>query len=522
MTRFTKDEILVRNGDFELLDERAWVSFVHKSGQKAATDALSGAIWAALPGTADEVVGKVTSVWAVSDELVRDYLWLMRRAEVVLRAGEAGEERGPEKTGVVAGAGLKKPAAGGALAGPAGAEVVRSETGAEGEPEKRAGGESAEPAGDGKGPDRDKTGADGNAGARNSDLISVVVITHNGADHVVDCLGSLTRQTHKNVEIIAVDNASSDGTPDIIRDRFPEVRLLVQSRNLHYAGGVNVGLRSARGKYLFVVNQDTEMAGYCLARLFERARAGEDIGAVVPMMKFFHLRGFINGLGNQIRNHGWGTDNYIGHIDLGQFADLTEVPSACFGAVFLSRKALDSVGPLDESYGSFYEDVDWSFRCWMGGFRIVAGPQAVVYHKFGGSYLQRPKLQFVARNRQRLVLKLFQGRVMLGVFKRYLKEDLRNFFGLLKRKNFGMAMAYPKAYVSLGLGLAGTLSERRKARKRKLPHLRELDVFRRNFDFYHALDERGFPRLDASILLGHYRWVMKKRADGVASTFSAF
>ena len=453
MTRFIKDETLVRNSDFELLDEGAWVSFVHKSGQKAATDALGGAIWAALPGTAEEVAGKVAGAWAASDELVRDYLWLMRRAEVVLGSGGGvREERGPEKTGV----------------------------------------------GDG-------------AGERNGDLISVVVITHNGKDHVVDCLSSLVRQTYKNVEIIAVDNASSDGTPDIIRSRFPEVRLLVQSRNLHYAGGVNVGLNSARGNYIFIVNQDTEMAEDCLARLYERARAGEDIGAVVPMMKFFHLRGFINGLGNQVRNHGWGTDNYIGHIDVGQFADLTEVPSACFGAVFLSRKALDAVGPLDESYGSFYEDVDWSFRCWMGGFRIVPQPKAVVYHKFGGSYLQRPKLQFVARNRQRLVLKLFQGRVMLGVFKRYLKEDLRNFFGLLKRKNFGMAMAYPKAYVSLGLGLAGTLNARRKARKRKLPHLRELDVFRRNFDFYHALDERGFPRLDASILLGYYRWVMKKK-----------
>lgn len=478
MTRFSKDEILVRSGDFQLRSEGVWVSFVHKSGAQAATDALGGAIWAGLPGTADEVVRKVTKTWAMSEDLVRDYLWLMRRAE-----------------------------------------VVRSETGAEGEPEKRAGGETA---GNGKGPDRDKTEAEGGAGERNGDLISVVVITHNGADHVVDCFSSLARQTYKNVEIIAVDNASSDGTPDIIRSRFPEVRLLVQPRNLHYAGGVNVGLRSARGEYIFVVNQDTEMAEDCLEQFWQRMRADEKIGAVVPMMKFFHLRGFINGLGNQIRNHGWGTDNFIGHIDVEQFADLEEVPSACFGAVFLSRKAIDAVGLLDERYGSFYEDVDWSFRCWMGGFRIVPQPKAVVYHKFGGSYLPRPKLKFVARNRQRLVLKLFRGRVMLGVFKRYLKEDIRNFFALVKKKNIGMAMAYPEAYISLGLGLAGTLRDRRRARKRKLPHLREFDVFRRNFDFYHAFDERGFPRLDASILLGHYRWAMKKRADGVASTFFTF
>ena len=487
MTRFIKDEILVRSGDFELRNEGVWASFVHKSGQKAATDALGGAIWDNLPGTEDEVVRKVIGAWAVSDDFVRDYLWLMRRAEVVRNAGGGtGKEGGPEKTEVEDGTGPEKAAARGETVGSAG-----------------GGGEMAGRAEDGTGADGGTSGTD--------DLISVVVITHNGANHVLDCFSSLVRQTYKNVEIIAVDNASSDGTPDIIGSRFPKVRLLVQPRNLHYAGGVNVGLRSAQGKYIFVVNQDTEMADDCLEQFRSAMREDEKIGAVVPMMKFFHLRGFINGLGNQIRNYGWGTDNFIGHIDLGQFADLAEVPSACFGAVFLSRKALDAVGLLDERYGSFYEDVDWSFRCWMGGFRIIPQPKAVVYHKFGGSYLQRPKLKFVARNRQRLVLKLFQGRVMLGVFKRYLKEDIRNFFALLKKKNIGMAMAYPEAYISLAFGLAGTLRERCRARKRKLPHLRELDVFRRNFDFYHAFDERGFPRLDASILLGYYRWVIRKK-----------
>ena len=466
MTPSKEDEILVRKEDFELRKERGHFLFVHKSGQKAATDALGEAIWAALPGTADEIIRKVTSVWSASEDFVRDYLWIMRRAEVVQSAREAEERAGNEE----------------------GRKTTRVKAGAR--PEKPAG---------------------GGIGEGESDLVSVVVITHNGAGHVVDCLSSLVRQSYKNVEIIAVDNASIDGTPDLIRSCFPGVRLLARPKNLHYSGGVNVGLRCARGKYVFVVNQDTEMADDCLRQLFRAMGEDEKIGAVVPMMKFFHLRGFINGLGNQIRNQGWGTDNFIGHIDVGQFANLKEVPSACFGAVFLSRKALDSIGLLDEGYGSFYEDVDWSFRCWMGGFRIVPQPKAVVYHKFGGSYLQRPKLKFVARNRQRLVLKLFRGRVMLGVFKRYLKEDMRNFAALLKKNDFKMALAYPEAYVSLGLGLAGTLRERHKAGKRRLPHLRELDVFRRNFDFYHAFDPQGFPRLDASILLGHYRWVMKKK-----------
>jgi GT2 family glycosyltransferase len=237
---------------------------------------------------------------------------------------------------------------------------------------------------------------------------------------------------------------------------------------------------------------------------------GDRLGAVVPMMKFFNLRGFVNGIGNQIWNHGWGTDNFIGHVDVGQFSGLEEVPSACFGAVFLRREAVDDIGLLDEKYGSFYEDTDWSYRCWMRGWRIAPQAGAVVYHKFGGSYLAGPKLRFVVRNRQRLVLKIFQGKVMLGTFRRYMKEDIRNFLALLKQKNFGLAGAYPKAYGALALGLGTTLLKRRRFRKSRLPGLRELDVLRKNIPFYHCLDPKGRPQLSASVLLGYYRWELAK------------
>ena len=137
-------------------------------------------------------------------------------------------------------------------------------------------------------------------------------------------------------------------------------------------------------------------------------------------------------------------------MDVGQFGGVDEVPSACFGAVFIRKSAFEAVGPLDRGYGSFYEDVDWSFRCWFGGLRIVAAPDAVVYHKFGGSYLSRPKLRFVVRNRQRLVLKLFRGKVRLGVSEA-LSEGGRQERPVAGRNagNGSMAGAYAAAYVSL-------------------------------------------------------------------------
>ena len=255
-----------------------------------------------------------------------------------------------------------------------------------------------------------------------------------------------------------MDNASTDGTVERLRSAYPRVKIVALGRNLHYTGGVNTGAARARGDYLFILNQDTELDPRCVARLVRRAGADPTIGAVAPALRFFQLRGMINGIGNEIWNRGWGTDNYIGHVDVGQFRGLDELPSACFGAVFIPRRVFEEVGPVDRGYGSFYEDVDWSFRCWFAGKRIVAAPEAIVYHKFGGSYLSRPKLRFVARNRQRLVLKLFEGRVRPGCFRRYLAEDAKNFLSLAKHGRWGMVGSYAGPTLRSPRGCRGSSS----------------------------------------------------------------
>ena len=207
---------------------------------------------------------------------------------------------------------------------------------------------------------------------------------------------------------------------------------------------------------------------------------------------------------------GWGTDFYIGHVDLGQFGRVDELPSACFGAVFVRRSAFEAIGPLDSGYGSFYEDVDWSFRCWYGGMKIVAAPDAIVYHKFGGSYLNRPKLKFVVRNRQRLVLKLFQGQGPPGLFEA-LSEG-----GPQERPVPGQTPAMGSGRglrggvrLARSPGFPGLWLKRRAVMSRKKRGVRELDVFRRNFLFYCCLTPSGNPRIDSSTLLGYYRWIRR-------------
>jgi GT2 family glycosyltransferase len=444
------DARLERNPDYRLESGGAGPAFVHATGFRVETDLLGKLVWEALPERPSKIAAKVKEAAAVPDEALRIFIEVMRRAGL---AGEAGTPW-PNVPLLPA--------------------------------------------------------AEGETAPARPDLVSVVVTTYNGTDHIDACFRSIARQTYPNIEIIAVDNASTDGTAERIRSAYPQVKVVPLARNLHYTGGVNTGAALASGEYLFILNQDTELDPQCVARLHRRAAADATIGAVAPSMRFFHLRGMINGIGNEIWSHGWGSDNFIGHVDVGQFGRLDELPSACFGAVFVRRSAFEEVGPLDRGYGSFYEDVDWSFRCRFSGRRIVAAPGAVVYHKFGGSYLDRPKLRFVARNRQRLVLKLFQGKVRPGVFRRYLQEDVKSALAFLKRRQWDMAGAYASAYVSLVLQLPGIFIKRRRVMRKKKKGLRELDVFRRNPVFYHCLTPAGQLRIDASVLLGYYRWKMQK------------
>ena len=435
-------ERLERSPEFELRAEGGEFFFVHRSGDKVVTDALGAAIWNALPGDKAGIAARVGETLNAPEELI---------------SGLAG---------LAAAAGIARPA-----------RLTADR------PAERA----AEPA----------------AGS-----VSVVIVAYNSAADIRGCLDSVLAESPPAVEILVVDNASRDGTARIVAEEYGArgVRLIAPGRNLNFAGGVNLGLRRSSGDYVLVLNADTALEAGALGALAARMESVADAAAVVPMMKFFNLRGFINGIGNHIRNYGWGSDNFVGMIDLGQFAPLEEVPAACFGAVLLRRAALRDVGPLDRGYTAYYEDVDWSFRAWFRGWRIVPETRAVIYHKFGASFgaANRRKKRLIVRNRQRLALKLFQGRIRLGFIKRYLKEDLRDFFGSLRRRAPG-AGSIAAAYLSLALRLPGILLKRRRVMGRKRPAIREATVIRKNPPCWSALDPRGRPQLSGHAFLTYYR-----------------
>lgn len=295
--------------------------------------------------------------------------------------------------------------------------------------------------------------------------ISAVLVTFNGENFIRPNLDSLYKQTLAPLEIIVVDNVSTDATLDITGSDYPDVKIIRNKKNYHYARAVNIGVAAAQGDLVLILNQDLVMDPHFIEDLYRRYLEEENkelVAGVVPQMRFSKQPTIINGIGNFVTEKDWGSDNYFCAVDIGQFDNLRYVGSACFGAIMVTKHGWEKVGPLDKTYKSFYEDTDWSIRAHCAGMNLLAAPEAIVYHAFGGSYPSGLKLTFVAKNRMRFVFKNLKGKLLKKFFNRYLKQDIRNSISFLRRGPWRNLFYYKMAYLKLLVELPGILIKKRK------------------------------------------------------------
>jgi GT2 family glycosyltransferase len=233
--------------------------------------------------------------------------------------------------------------------------------------------------------------------------ISVIVVSWNARDHLRDCLVSVRESGSPLVrEIIVVDNASTDGSPEMVAAEFPDVTLIRSARNLGFAKGNNVGLAAASGSWLALVNSDVIVHPNCLRRLLEFLREHDDVGLVGP--KVLGRDGQLQRTCRKLPTL-WNTacrafalDNLFSrwplfsgremrHWSQDSEADV-EVLSGCF---WMARgAAVERVGQLDERFFFYAEDVDWCKRFWDAGWKVVFVPKATATHFGGGSSARAP------------------------------------------------------------------------------------------------------------------------------------
>jgi GT2 family glycosyltransferase len=228
--------------------------------------------------------------------------------------------------------------------------------------------------------------------------LSVTICSWNTRDDLRDCLRSLREAAGEaRFEVIVVDNASADGSPEMVEAEFPEVVLLRQTANLGFTGGQNLAIARRRGRDAFLLNSDAMVTPGAIASLFSYARANPDIGAIGPKVLNpdgslqYSCRRFPNPLAALFRNTPlgrWFPNNRFTRDYLMQDWDhMTprEVDWVSGAALYATKEFIARVGLLDEGFFMFCEDVDWCKRCHEAGMKVVYLPQAVVIHAIGRS-----------------------------------------------------------------------------------------------------------------------------------------
>ena len=234
--------------------------------------------------------------------------------------------------------------------------------------------------------------------------VSVITINYNGLEDT--CALIETIPFNENMEVIVVDNASNNQEADIIAKRYPQVIVIKSERNLGFAGGNNLGIRSALGKYLFLVNNDTFFKVFNVQTLIDRMESSSEIGIVCPKIRFvwgnnpIQFAGYTPLSKVTVRNRAIG----FGEDDYGQYGSAHPTPYAHGAAMLIRRDAIDKVGLMPECFFLYYEELDWSMMFTRAGYQIWYEPKCTIYHKESQSTGQNSPLRTYYLTRNRLLL----------------------------------------------------------------------------------------------------------------------
>jgi GT2 family glycosyltransferase len=241
-------------------------------------------------------------------------------------------------------------------------------------------------------------------------LVSVITVNYNQSAVTCELLATLQKISYPRVEVIVVDNASPSDNPDRIKELYPDTILIRSSENLGFAGGNNLGIMQAQGKYLFFLNNDTEVLPGVMEPMVELLEKNPGIGAVSPKIKYFDAPDLLQYAGFT-RMNPWTVRNkavgYRQHDD--PVFDQPSVTNSVHGAaMMIPRQVIDEIGMMPEIYFLYYEEHDWAEMIKRAGYKIYYQPAATILHKESVStgknspfityYLTRNRLLFARRN----------------------------------------------------------------------------------------------------------------------------
>lgn len=259
-------------------------------------------------------------------------------------------------------------------------------------------------------------------------MLTVVVVNFKAPEMLERCLLSIRAaadDVEDQIDIVVVENGSGDRSPQLVRDSFPDVRLIELAQNSGFAGGILRGIEASDAPWIALVNNDAELQPSTLSLLLNAARARPDVGALTPQVRFMATPEVINSAGLEIDRLGVAYDRHSGRP-----ADPAAPPFEVFGVsgcvALYRREMLDAVGGFDQSFFAYMEDADLAWRAQIAGWRALYVPEAVCHHHASVTARERSGFKYflVGRNRVRMVAKNATRRQLLVYWPGMLAYDL--------------------------------------------------------------------------------------------------
>jgi len=282
-------------------------------------------------------------------------------------------------------------------------------------------------------------------------LVSIILSNYNGLKHLKECFDSLNNISYKNVEILFIDNNSTDNSVKFVREHYPRVKILQNKKDYGFAGANTIAASHASGKYITLLNIDTVVDENWLTELVKVVESSERIGIVTSKQIYYHQK-------DMIYYAGLSTSKFLENRRYGDLMKIDEFPDIQMktffaeGASLLIRKSIyDKIGLFDPQYYAFSEDLDLSWRVWLYGYDVIYVPTSIIYHKAGGVFtrISPHKMYLMERNILRTLLKNYEIKTIIDVLPIFHIKRLGKVLRLiikLKITSISLLIAHIKAF----------------------------------------------------------------------------
>jgi len=278
-------------------------------------------------------------------------------------------------------------------------------------------------------------------------LVSVIILNYNAGNLLSECIESVLKTDYEKFEIIIVDNDSKDDSVDRCKEKFRDVQIIENKKNLGYCEGNNVGIRNAKGEFIAILNPDTVVDSNWLKELIKGYKIFGD-GMYQPRFLTTNNHKILQGTGNMINLFGFGFARNKGDLDEGQFNEPERIGYASGTCLFTSKKIIEELDMFDSFLFAYHDDLDLCWRAALKNIKSYYIPSSIVYHPPEGYTFKWNSFKFylLERNRQYCLLTHYSRKTYFKMLPALMIIEIGVFFYYLKK---GVLLSKFKATLSI-------------------------------------------------------------------------